>query len=99
LTFQPLLFQGDQVREIRLLTYHNMVRGMRVLVDATRKLGIPLENPEKNGLYGQQLLLIDNVAQVKQSYKMHAVKVATFTQCKSTTKSRLQFCLGFDVRY
>ena len=49
---------------MRLTIFHNAVRGMRVLFDATRKLGIPLENPEKNGVYGSQLLLLDNVAQV-----------------------------------
>ena len=47
---------------MRLTIFHNAVRGMRVLFDATRKLGIPLENPDKNGVFGSQLLLLDNVA-------------------------------------
>ena len=47
---------------MRLTIFHNAVRGMRVLFDATRKLGIPLENPDRNGVFGSQLLLLDNVA-------------------------------------
>jgi hypothetical protein len=43
--------------------FQNMIRGMRVLVDANRKLNIPLHNPH-NRLAGDQLLLFDNFAAV-----------------------------------
>jgi guanine nucleotide-binding protein subunit alpha-12 len=39
--------------------FQNMIRGMRVLVDANRKLNIPLHNAH-NRLAGDQLLLFDN---------------------------------------
>ena len=64
--------QPEQIREMRLTIFHNAVRGMRVLFDATRKLGIRLENPDKNAVYGSQLLLLDNVAQV--SFKLINIK-------------------------
>ena len=40
-----------------------MIRGMRVLVDANRKLNIPLHNVH-NRLAGDQLLLFDNFSAV-----------------------------------
>ena len=40
-----------------------MIRGMRVLVDANRKLNIALHNPQ-NRLAGDQLLLFDNFSAV-----------------------------------
>lgn len=40
-----------------------MIRGMRVLVDANRKLNIPLHNPH-NRLAGDQLLLFDNFSAI-----------------------------------
>ena len=43
-----------------------MIRGMRVLVDANRKLNLRLENEAKNRLYGDQLLLFDNVSSVNE---------------------------------
>ena len=43
--------------------FQNMIRGMRVLVDANRKLNIPLHNVH-NRLAGDQLLLFDNFSAV-----------------------------------
>ena len=39
---------------------------MRVLVDANRKLSIPLDNPQ-NRVFGDQLLLFDNFGGVNQT--------------------------------
>ena len=65
---------------MRLTIFHNAVRGMRVLFDATRKLGIPLENPDRNAVFGSQLLLLDNVAA--------AVNEANFpTSARSSSRS------------
>lgn len=47
--------------EFRKIIYQNIVKGMKVLVDAQKKLQIPLSNPE-NDLLGNQLLLFDNTA-------------------------------------
>lgn len=54
-----VVFEPEQLREYRRIIYQNMVKGMRVLVDANRKLNIPLRNAE-NRLAGDQLLLFDN---------------------------------------
>lgn len=45
--------------EFRKIIYLNIIKGMKVLVDANRKLGIPLANTD-NRLLGEQLLLFDN---------------------------------------
>lgn len=45
--------------EFRKIIYQNIVKGMKVLVDANRKLGIPLSNPTNKQL-GEQLLLFDS---------------------------------------
>ena len=54
-------FEPEQVVEYRRIIYQNIIRGMKVLVDATRKLGIPLGNPERNAVACGQLLLFDGV--------------------------------------
>jgi len=47
--------------EFRKIIYQNIVRGMKVLVDAQQKLNIPLSNPENADL-GDKILLFDNIA-------------------------------------
>jgi len=47
--------------EFRKIIYQNIIKGMKVLVDAQKKLSIPLSRTE-NGMLGDQLLLFDNVA-------------------------------------
>ncbi|XP_023343117.1 guanine nucleotide-binding protein subunit alpha-12 [Eurytemora carolleeae] len=49
--------------EFRKIIYQNIIKGTKVLVDAQRKLGIPLSNPENHAL-GSQLLLFDNFAEL-----------------------------------
>ena len=41
-----LSFDAEAIEEYRFIIYQNIVRGMKVLVDARQKLGIPWENPE-----------------------------------------------------
>ncbi|ODN06238.1 Guanine nucleotide-binding protein subunit alpha-12 [Orchesella cincta] len=48
-------FDPDTVRDFQHVIYLNCIQGMRVLVDAQRKLGIPWENPQ-NSLHGDILL-------------------------------------------
>jgi len=47
--------------EFRKIIYQNIIKGMKVLVDAQKKLNIPLSNSE-NDLLGNQILLFDNTA-------------------------------------
>ncbi|QQP50889.1 Uncharacterized protein FKW44_012042 [Caligus rogercresseyi] len=56
-------FCPDQMQDFRKIIFQNIIKGMRVLVDANRKLKIPLQYPE-NLLYGEQLLLFDSVNQI-----------------------------------
>ena len=40
-----VVFEPEHLKEFRKIIYQNMIKGMRVLVDAQRKLGIELVNP------------------------------------------------------
>lgn len=48
-------FERDQLLEYQQIIYQNVVKGMRVLVDARDKLGIPWGD-EDNGVFGSELL-------------------------------------------
>lgn len=52
-------FEPEIVKEFQSIIYQNIVRGMKVLVDARQKLNIPWEN-SKNLVFGQHLLRFDN---------------------------------------
>ncbi len=52
-----VVFEPEQIKEFRKIIYQNMIKGMRVLVDANRKLNIPLHNPA-NILAGDQVMLL-----------------------------------------
>lgn len=57
-----LKFEGDVLNEFRAIIYHNIIRGMRVLVDAREKLGIEWEN-NNNSSFAPYMLRVDNVMQ------------------------------------
>ena len=40
-----VVFEPEHLKEFRKIIYQNMIKGMRVLVDAQRKLDIELGNP------------------------------------------------------
>lgn len=63
--------------EFRKIIYQNIVKGMKVLVDAQTKLEIPLSDPT-NRLLGDQLLLFDTVSSLNNN---------TFPQFKKMLKS------------
>lgn len=52
-------FDHEVMKEYQHIIYQNIVKGMRVLVDARDKLGIPWENPSNHEL-GVQLLNFEN---------------------------------------
>lgn len=54
-----LNFEPDVVKEYQQVIYSNIVKGMKVLVDARDKLHIPWERPENNH-YGQHVLSFEN---------------------------------------
>jgi len=63
--------------EFRKIIYQNIIRGMKVLVDAQTKLDIPLSDPT-NRLHGDQLLLFDGTSSLSN---------ANFPQFKTMLKS------------
>lgn len=63
--------------EFRKIIYQNIVKGMKVLVDAQTKLEIPLSDPG-NRLLGDQLLLFDGTSNISHT---------TFPQFKTMLKS------------
>jgi len=58
-----VVFEPEHLKEFRKIIYQNMIKGMRVLVDAQRKLDIELSN-RANRQAGDQILLFDNFAAV-----------------------------------
>jgi len=52
--------------EFRKIIYQNIIKGMKVLVDARKKLNIPLSNSD-NEMLGDQLLLFDNTASLNNN--------------------------------
>lgn len=52
-------FDHELIKDFQHVIYQNIVKGMRVLVDARDKLGIPWENAANHEL-GVQLLKFDN---------------------------------------
>jgi len=63
--------------EFRKIIYQNIIRGMKVLVDAQTKLDIPLSDPS-NRPHGDQLLLFDGTSSLSN---------ANFPQFKTMLKS------------
>lgn len=55
-------FEAEAIHEFQSIVYQNIIRGMRVLVDAREKLQIPWEN-ENNSSLAPFLLRVDNVMQ------------------------------------
>ena len=54
-----LKFDGDLVREYQQVIYQNVVKGMKVLIDARDKLGIPWGD-NRNSDIGNELFKVDN---------------------------------------
>lgn len=55
-------FETEAIHEFQTIVYQNIIRGMRVLVDARDKLNIPWEK-ESNASFAPFLLRVDNVMQ------------------------------------
>lgn len=53
-----VFFEPEQLKDFRRIIYQNMVKGMRVLVDAQRKLQIQLQHPS-NRMAGDQVRALD----------------------------------------
>jgi guanine nucleotide-binding protein subunit alpha-12 len=88
--------------EFRKIIYQNVVKGAKVLVDAQRKLGIPLADPE-NKLRGDQLLAYDNFAELNNETfpEIQSVvnKIWSDPGIKATFARRNEFQIIDSVEY
>lgn len=83
-----LNFDDETIAEYRLTIYQNIVKGMKVLVDARDKLDIPWQDPSRSE-YGNHLLRYENsyldktsfshyAGSVKELWKDHGIKTAFY---------------------
>ncbi|PNF32014.1 Guanine nucleotide-binding protein subunit alpha-like protein [Cryptotermes secundus] len=63
-------FEPELVKEYQHVIYQNIVKGMKVLVDARDKLNIPWENPN-NSEYGQYILKFENSMMLDDRLFLH----------------------------
>lgn len=63
-------FEPELVKEYQHVIYQNVVKGMKVLVDARDKLNIPWENP-KNSDYGNHILKFENSMMLDDRLFLH----------------------------
>ena len=69
--------QPELMKEYQQVIYQNIIKGMKVLVDARDKLNIPWEN-QKNYDIGYQLLKLENTNVVDARIFLHYVP---YLQC------------------
>lgn len=83
-----LNFDDDSIAEYRLHIYQNIVKGMKVLVDAREKLDIPWQDPSRSQ-YGNHIMQYENTyldrntfsqyaPSVKELWKDNGIKIAFF---------------------
>lgn len=66
------MFQPELIKEYQHVIYQNIIKGMKVLVDARDKLNIPWEN-SKNYDIGYQLLKFENTMVLDARLFLHYV--------------------------
>jgi len=67
-----IFFQPELIKEYQHVIYQNIIKGMKVLVDARDKLNIPWEN-SKNYDIGFQLLKFENTMVLDTRLFLHYV--------------------------
>lgn len=89
-------FEPEIVKEFQQVIYLNIVKGMKVLVDARQKLEIQWENP-KNLPYGQHVLRFENTmildARTFQDYAPSVKRLWMDKSIKSAFERRREFQL------
>lgn len=71
-SFWYFYFQPELIKEYQHVIYQNIIKGMKVLVDARDKLNIPWENP-KNYDIGFRLLKFENTMVLDTRLFLHYV--------------------------
>ncbi|KAK4022490.1 guanine nucleotide-binding protein subunit alpha homolog [Daphnia magna] len=95
-------FETEAIHEFQSIVYQNIIRGMRVLVDAREKLCIPWES-ENNANLAPFLLRVDNVMQFDTKVFMeYAVYIQQLWQdhgIQEAYERRREFQLSDSVKY
>lgn len=96
-------FEPDQLLEYRACVFQNVLRGMKVLVDARRKLGIPWQHPS-NDAHAQRLLSYESNLEPAdaETFGRYAPSVRVLWQdggIRAAFERRIEFQLGDGVRY
>ncbi|XP_013786049.1 guanine nucleotide-binding protein subunit alpha homolog [Limulus polyphemus] len=95
-------FEEEDLREFSAVIYQNIVRGMKVLLDARAKLHIPWEHPS-NERYVTQVLDYDNSLILDTKLFLHfshpIEKLWQDKAIKTAFERRKEFQLGDSVRY
>lgn len=101
-------FETEAIHEFQSIVYQNIIRGMRVLVDAREKLCIPWES-ENNANLAPFLLRVDNVMQfdtkvfmeyavyIQQLWQDHGIQEAYERRREFQLVSLARFILLFYV--
>merc|ERR1719189_2793139 len=88
--------------EFRKIIYQNVIKGMKVLVDANRKLDIGMADPANRTL-GEQLLLFDNDNSIDNEmfpqFKSMLASLWSDEGIKTAYKRRNEFQLSDSVQY
>ncbi|XP_076674831.1 guanine nucleotide-binding protein subunit alpha cta isoform X2 [Andrena cerasifolii] len=95
-------FEPELMKEYQHVIYQNIIKGMKVLVDARDKLNIPWENP-KNYDIGYQLLKIENTMALDARLFLHYVPALQSlwkdASIKKAFDRRREFQLSDSVQY
>ncbi|XP_046424657.1 guanine nucleotide-binding protein subunit alpha homolog [Neodiprion fabricii] len=95
-------FEPELIKEYQHVIYQNIIKGMKVLVDARDKLNIPWENP-KNYDIGYQLLKFENTTILDTKLFLHYVpslqSLWNDASIKQAFDRRREFQLSDSVQY
>lgn len=95
-------FEPDLVNEYQVTIYQNIIRGMKVLVDARNKLNIPWEN-DSNEEYGNFILKFDNNTKLdSRLFTAYAPSLSRLWKDSSIRRAferRREFQLSDSVHY
>ncbi|XP_015189419.1 PREDICTED: guanine nucleotide-binding protein subunit alpha homolog [Polistes dominula] len=95
-------FEPELIKEYQHIIYKNIIKGMKVLLDARDKLNIPWENP-KNYDIGYQLLKFENTMILDTRLFLHYVPALQSLWSDASIKKafdrRREFQLSDSVQY
>ncbi|KAK0082062.1 hypothetical protein PV326_007365 [Microctonus aethiopoides] len=91
-------FEPELIKEYQHVIYQNIIKGMKVLVDARDKLNIPWENP-KNYDIGYQLLKFENTMILDARLFLHYVSSLQSLWCDTSIRKAFDRRREFQLDY